>query len=182
MRIEAGRFKGRPLPRPTGARPAGGRLKSSLFGVLGPDLPGARVLDLCAGVGGLGFEALSRGAREVVLVERDRRATEALEAWLRMVGAGPEEAQVLPRDALTGVLPEGPFDLVFVDPPFSDWEGPEATAWLARAVEVVASDGVVAVKLPAAQALPEDSRWILERRRAVGSAAWALVKPGARPE
>ena len=74
---------------------------------------------------------------------------------------------------------------MFLDPPFPLWEGPEAAALLARAVGVLAPDGLLALKIPAALALPEDPRWRLLRRREVGSVAWALVgaagsEPGTR--
>jgi 16S rRNA G966 N2-methylase RsmD len=79
-------------------------------------------------------------------------------------------------------LPEGPFDLVFLDPPFPAWEGPEGARLLARAVGCLTAEGVVAVKLPASRALPEDPRWTVRRRKAVGSVAWALVEAAAEPE
>ena len=175
MRIEAGRFRGRSLPRPRGARPVGGRLKSSLFGVLAGRLEGARVLDLCAGVGGLGLEALSRGAASVVLIEKDARQADALRHWLEEVGASDTEACVLRRDALGGPVPGGPFDLVFLDPPFPFWADDRARTLLALATGVLAPGGVVAAKLPAREALPEDPAWTLRRRRTMGSVAWALV-------
>ena len=174
MRIEAGRFKGRLLPRAREARPIPGRLRRSLFGVLTPRLPGARVLDLFAGVGGMGLEALSRGAAEVVLVDRDGAAVAALQRFLETVGAA-DEGRALRRDALRGALPAGPFDLVFLDPPFALWDGPDGPALLARAVAALAPDGLVALKIPARQVLPEDPRWQEHRRRDVGSVAWALV-------
>jgi 16S rRNA (guanine966-N2)-methyltransferase len=174
MRIEAGRFKGRQLPRARAARPIPGRLRRSLFGVLAPRLEGARVLDLFAGVGGMGLEALSRGAAEVVLVDHDGAAVAALQQFLETVGAA-DEGRALRRDALGGALPAGPFDLVFLDPPFALWEGPQGHDLLARAVAVLAPDGLLALKIPARQVLPADGRWQEQRRREVGSVAWALV-------
>ena len=176
MRIIAGRFKGRRLPEAHEARPVGGRLKTSLFGVLTPYLEGSRVLDLFAGVGGFGLEALSRGAAEVVLVEKDARAVQALQDWLAAAGVGPQ-AQVLRRDLCSGGLPEGPFDLVFLDPPFVLWEGPEATRLMALAVARLAPQGLLVLKIPERMDLPEDPRWYVVRRSAVASAAYVLIAP-----
>lgn len=178
MRIHSGRLKGRQLPAARGARPIGGRLKVSLFSVLTPYLQGARVLDLCAGVGGMGLEALSRGAREVVLVDKDPRTCKALRDWLRKAdprGGG----QVRRGDAASGPLPEGPFDVVLLDPPYVAWEGQEAAKMIARAVARCGPEGFVACKVPAKTDLPEDPRWELIRRTAVASAAYALIAPVA---
>ncbi len=174
MRIHSGRLKGSPLPVAQGARPVGGRLKVSLFSVLAGHLPDARVLDLCAGVGGLGLEALSRGAGSVVLVDRDPQACAALEAWIARVDPGGG-ASVLQADALAGPLPPGPFDLVFLDPPFVDWEGPTALAMLRRSVATLATEGLLVCKLPAKTHVPEDPAWRIVRRTAVASAAYALL-------
>ncbi|HZN87518.1 MAG TPA: 16S rRNA (guanine(966)-N(2))-methyltransferase RsmD [Thermoleophilaceae bacterium] len=117
MRVVAGEFKGRRLQAPAGARtrPTADRVREAVFSMLA-DVQGARVLDLYAGSGALGIEALSRGARLVVFVERDRRALAAIRRNLDAVGA---EATVLARDALS-VLGEarGPYDLIFCDPPY----------------------------------------------------------------
>src|SRR5438309_11907277 len=83
MRIGAGRFRNALLPKAgPDVRPVTGRLRQSLFTMLLPRLEGARVLDLCAGIGGLGLEALSRGAASLVLVERDRPTADALRRWI----------------------------------------------------------------------------------------------------
>lgn len=173
MRIGAGRFKGRRLPAARSARPVGARLKTSLFSVLAGRLEGARVLDLFAGAGGFGLEALSRGARCAVFVERDRTACRALRRWLEEAGAAGE-AEVLCRALERGAWPAGPFDVVFLDPPFQAWSGPEGVALLERALATLAPEGVVVVKLPARARLPEDSGRRLLRRTAVSSAAYAI--------
>jgi 16S rRNA (guanine(966)-N(2))-methyltransferase RsmD len=104
-------------------RPTADRMRETLFDVLGPAMAGARVLDLFAGTGAVGIEALSRGAARVVLVERDPSALRALRANLAALGASRAAARVMAGDVLR-VLPdlgaqEGPFDLVFVDPPYA---------------------------------------------------------------
>jgi 16S rRNA (guanine966-N2)-methyltransferase len=175
MRIAAGRFKGRRLPRPRSARPVSGRLKTSLFSVLAPRLDGARVLDLCAGVGGLGLEALSRGAASVLLLERDGATARDLAAWIREAGA-EGQAEARRRDVLRGPLPSGPFDLIFFDPPFPFWKGGQVTSSLAAAFERLAPDGRVVLKLPAKMDVPADPRWAVERHVRVASTAYALLQ------
>ncbi len=117
MRVVAGRFKGRRLtaPRGTRTRPTADRVREALFSMLG-DLDGARVLDLYAGSGALGIEALSRGAATAVFVERDPQAVAAIERNLAPLGV---EATVARADALRWLARvEGEFDLVFCDPPY----------------------------------------------------------------
>lgn len=121
MRIIAGRWKGRRLEAPAGrsTRPTADRVREAWMSALGERVQGARVLDLFAGSGALGLEALSRGAREVVLVERGSRALRALRNNLRILGA-EEACAVVRRDALAYVatLEPGAFDLALADPPY----------------------------------------------------------------
>jgi 16S rRNA (guanine966-N2)-methyltransferase len=117
VRVVAGEFKGRRLhaPRGTRTRPTADRVREALFSMLG-DVSGARVLDLYAGSGALGIEALSRGAESAVFVERDRGALAALERNLEAIGASGE---VRRQDVARFLArPEGTFDLVFCDPPY----------------------------------------------------------------
>jgi 16S rRNA (guanine966-N2)-methyltransferase len=119
VRIVAGEFKGRRLHAPRGARtrPTADRVREALFSMLG-DVTGLRALDLYAGSGALGIEALSRGAASAVFVERDRQALDALLRNLDAVGA---TAEVRRQDVARFLArPEGTFDLVFCDPPYDD--------------------------------------------------------------
>ena len=119
MRVVAGRYRGRRLqaPRGTSVRPTGDRVREALFSILG-DIEGLRVLDLFAGSGALGIEALSRGAASATLVENDRAALAALRANVDpLPGAS---ADVVRADALAWLGGRrGPYDLVFLDPPYS---------------------------------------------------------------
>jgi 16S rRNA (guanine966-N2)-methyltransferase len=118
MRVVAGSFKGRRLQAPQGldVRPTADKIREALFQVLG-DVEGLRVLDLFAGTGALGIEAISRGAADAVFVDSDPRAIAAVRRNLHATGI---QAHVHKWDALAFLATRpGPFDLVFLDPPYS---------------------------------------------------------------
>ena len=123
-RIISGHAKGRQLraPRGNATRPTGARVRQSLFDMLGERVSQARVLDLCAGTGAVGIEALSRGATTVVLVERSARVLATVRVNLRALGALAGRAEVCPGDCLAVVkrlaLAGRRFDIVFFDPPY----------------------------------------------------------------
>lgn len=123
VRVIAGSLGGRTLVAPAGraTRPTSDRVREAVFSMLGA-LAGERVLDLFAGSGALGIEALSRGAAHAVFVERDRRALTALRANLDTLGLRDERAEVRPVDvraAMKNALARGDaYDLIFVDPPY----------------------------------------------------------------
>ncbi len=118
MRIVAGRHKGRRLRAPAGAdtRPTADRVREALFSILG-SVDGLRVLDLYAGSGALGLEALSRGARSATFVESARPALTAIQANLEATG---DKAEIVAADVIRwlGAAAGREFDLVFCDPPY----------------------------------------------------------------
>ncbi len=120
MRVIAGSAKGIPLASVPGesTRPITDRVKEALFNILGAFVVDARVLDLFAGTGAVAIEALSRGAAEAVLVERDRRALATIRRNLAATRLG-ERAVVVAGDAFAYVArpPEAPFDLIYIAPP-----------------------------------------------------------------
>lgn len=123
MRVIAGSAKGRTLvaPRGGGTRPATDRIRETLFAILEPDLIDARVLDLFAGAGTLGIEALSRGAAYVTFVERSPDALAALRKNLAATGF-TDQSEVVSQD-VAGFLRRRPiaaYDIAFCDPPFAD--------------------------------------------------------------
>ena len=127
VRVIGGQWRRRILKFPPvpGLRPTPDRVRETLFNWLGQDLTGMRCLDLFAGSGALAFEALSRNAREVVMVESDARVRAALAASAALLDCG-NRARVGGTDALQFlVCGKGEFDLVFLDPPFNQ-------GWLAR--------------------------------------------------
>ena len=123
MRVIAGRFGGRRLQAPPGrgTRPTSDRVREALFSILGP-LDGLAVLDLFAGSGALGIEALSRGARRAVFVERDARAAAVVRSNLETLGVAQREVELLQTDvaaALRDARDAGEtYDLVLCDPPY----------------------------------------------------------------
>ena len=119
LRIVGGKFRSRRLrvPARPGLRPTPDRVRETLFNWLGQDLSGLACLDLFAGSGALGFEAASRGAARVVLVERDRAALAALEQSRSALGVA--EVEIVAGDALKYLVSTRErFDVVFLDPPF----------------------------------------------------------------
>jgi 16S rRNA (guanine966-N2)-methyltransferase len=122
-RIVAGSAGGRRLAVPAGrdTRPTSDRIREALFSALGAllDLAGARVLDLYAGTGAVGLEALSRGAGQALLVEADARAARTIRDNARQLGlAGAEVVTERVQRLVAGPPPGPPFDLVFADPPY----------------------------------------------------------------
>jgi 16S rRNA (guanine966-N2)-methyltransferase len=150
LRIIAGHWRGRKLSFPDvdGLRPTGDRIRETLFNWLAPEIQGSRCLDLFAGSGALGIEALSRGAETSVLVERDTKAAAQLKANLEILKA--EQGRVANADAL-GFLQKGnsdaPYHIIFIDPPFqlklwqSVIDALEAGNWLADNATIYIESG-----------------------------------------
>lgn len=119
VRIIGGQWRGRRLPvlPSAGLRPSGDRVRETLFNWLAPFIEGSRCLDLFAGTGVLGLEALSRGAAEACFVEREVAVARGIEDSLRRLGC--DRGRVVTGDALRFLAgPPRPFDVVFLDPPF----------------------------------------------------------------
>jgi 16S rRNA (guanine966-N2)-methyltransferase len=121
MRVIAGTFRSRTLQAPPGpaTRPTSDRLRETLFNVLAPRIAGVRFLDLYAGSGAVGIEALSRGAAEAVFVERAAPALKVLRANLARLGlSGAPIVTVSAAGFLRKPAGRGPFEVVFLDPPY----------------------------------------------------------------
>ncbi len=123
MRIISGTSKGRKLvtPKRYSIRPTSDRVKESLFNILGSETEGKVVLDLFAGTGNLGIEALSRGAKRVIFVEKGRQALRLIQTNLNQFGLA-DRSEILPKDAnrAIGILKQRGecFDLILMDPPY----------------------------------------------------------------
>jgi 16S rRNA (guanine966-N2)-methyltransferase len=129
VRIIAGRWRGRSIQPPPGqkTRPTADRVREAWMSSLQFELPGTRVLDLFAGSGALGLEALSRGARHATFVEKDESAVRALRANAGALGADAECIAVVRSDAVAYArgLQAGAFDIAFADPPYRSGFGEE---------------------------------------------------------
>jgi 16S rRNA (guanine966-N2)-methyltransferase len=126
MRVIAGKYRGRNLRSPPSmqVRPTSDRLRETLFNILAPRMEGARFLDLCAGSGAVGIEALSRGAAHVTFVDRSRKMCGLVEANLDLCGVPEDETEVVKAEAAeflrrAAARMVGPWDTAFFDPPYA---------------------------------------------------------------
>ncbi|EFL53215.1 methyltransferase [Solidesulfovibrio fructosivorans JJ]] len=155
MRVIAGRFGGRRIKvvDAVGLRPATGRVREALFSMLAAReaiFPGARVLDLFAGAGSVGIEALSRGADFCLFVEKNPAVAKMLRENLRGLGLASGEAKVVEADVARALprLAETPFDIVAIDPPYGHDLLPPTLAALVGS-GLLAPDGVIAAEIEA---------------------------------
>jgi len=176
LRIIGGRLRGRQILCPPGevTRPTGDRIRETVFNWLAPFIDGTRCLDLFAGTGALGLEALSRGAAEVLFVEQDARAARQLEATLSELGCA--DTDVIRGDALqflAGTLT--PFDIVFLDPPFGVIDpGNLCTLldsdWLVRGAHIY-------IEMRRGDAAPElPSGWTIVKDKMAGQVHFMLAR------
>jgi 16S rRNA (guanine966-N2)-methyltransferase len=161
--IIAGKWKRRRLEAPSGARPTSGRAREALFSILTERIVGARVLDLYAGSGAVGLEAASRGAQEVVLVERESRP---LARTIERLAPASGCVRLVSGDvvsALEALRKEGErFDIAFVDPPYAT--GEDALS-LALAARLLSPGGLLILQRDAGQrgAAPEGAKSVARR-------------------
>ncbi len=177
VRIIGGEWRGRKLhfPQSPAIRPTPDRVRETVFNWLQPHVAGARCLDLFAGSGALGFEALSRGAREVVFVDTDRDAVRHVVEMLQTLRCDRGKALNLTADAFLSQAPS-PFDLVFLDPPFADralaplCERLEKGGWLAPDARIYLEDAASGGEpvLPAG--------WVLLRSKRAGEVGYHLAR------
>ncbi|WP_449429127.1 16S rRNA (guanine(966)-N(2))-methyltransferase RsmD [Rhodanobacter umsongensis] len=162
------------VPDLPGLRPTAERVRETLFNWLAPVLEGARCLDLCAGTGALGVEALSRGAAGVQFVERDARAAQVLRDNLERLKAAAGKVTALEAGAFLQGAPQ-PYDLVFLDPPFALGLWPalaqrlEAGGWLA-------AQAWIYVESPRSGVPSLPSNWQLHREGHAGEVRFALYR------
>lgn len=152
MRIITGDWRGRRLPKPErGVRPTPDRAKEALFSILfsrGVDYPQTRVLDLFAGCGSIGLEALSRGAAYVVFVDDSKRQLAAIDAFLKQAGGEARAKTLLAKlpqqlGLLERAADGGPFQIIFADPPFDAPMHPAVLLQDRLIDQILVPDGVV---------------------------------------
>jgi 16S rRNA (guanine966-N2)-methyltransferase len=177
MRVTGGIGKGRKLKVPAGSRvrPTSDKVKQALFNILGEKVKGAAFLDLYAGAGGVGIEALSRGAGRVVFIDDSRDSLQAVKRNVEQTGFS-ERAQVIPHRAETFLRKTNErFDLVFLDPPYS--LEPEIPLALVSESEVLNPDAIVVAEHFKKQPSPERAgRLTLFRETQYGDTVLAFYK------
>jgi 16S rRNA (guanine966-N2)-methyltransferase len=183
MRITGGEWGGRRLKAPAGlnVRPTQDRVRGALFSMLAAAVPGARVLDLFAGSGAVGIEALSRGAREAVWVEADRRHAAILRQNVAACGAA---GTVVADDCLRWLarFAGQPFDLIFADPPY-EWAQAHGFAGLAEQVSargVLRSGGILVTEQPRELPAGAIGGWEMLRDREYGHTRLVIYRLAAR--
>ncbi|PHS73979.1 MAG: 16S rRNA (guanine(966)-N(2))-methyltransferase RsmD [Porticoccus sp.] len=179
VRIIGGQWRGRKLQfnDVAGLRPTGDRIRETLFNWLTPWIDGARCLDLFAGSGALGIEALSRGAAEVTLIEKHPQAAENLRDNCARLKA--DDARIIQADTLvwlTNNSPDKPFDIVFLDPPFSS-DLLQPCCELLQKPGLLATGSLIYLETDRYQPLPEISpTWELLREKTAGQVSYRLYR------
>jgi 16S rRNA (guanine966-N2)-methyltransferase len=175
LRVSGGEAKGRRLKTPKNIRPTQGLVKQAIFNMVGPDIEGADVLDLFAGSGALGIEALSRGAATVTFVDRQPRGLDILRQNLDVLGL-KERAKVIRSDVVRW-LEASPDAIkgagfVFLDPPYEDVVLDRALKVLDREVE----GATVIAEHSRRQELPQLSRLTVDRQRRYGDTIVTVLR------
>lgn len=186
-RVIAGSARGVQLRSRAGTRPFADRVKQTLFAILEPDLPGARVLDLFAGSGAGGIEALSRGAASALFVEKDPGTALVIEANLRTASLAGPQARVVRADVLAWLgrpsFVDAPFDLVLVDPPYAETEALNRTLGALGAAAAPLAPGARVVAKHFWRDRPPDRIGLLasERDRRFGETALTFYRREEEP-
>ena len=186
MRVIAGTAGGIRLAVPKrGVRPTMDRVKAAIFSSLGDAMVGARVLDLFAGSGALGIEALSRGASSVVFVEGERQSAEIIESNLAKTKLKGRVRQQDVFDFLRHTSGAELFDVVFADPPYEKTENGEHLTEKLLANEALSklmdADGIFVLEKQPTEAFPEMKQWRLLRQKVYGATEVLFLSPsGAR--
>lgn len=178
VRIIAGKYGGRIIDAPgrRSTHAMGERIRNAVFNSLGSRIQGATVLDAFAGSGGIGIEALSRGAKSCLFIESDHIAAKIISSNLTLIGAAAD-GQVIPK--LVGrwisASDKPQFDIIFADPPYHDTQ----LATVVRLFDLLTSDGRIVISLPPEQELPAYEDVDILSQRVYGNAK--IVVAALRP-
>ncbi len=166
LRVTGGTFRGMLLYCPRDIRPTAGRIKEYIFSQVSEFAPGARVIDIFAGSGALGIEALSRKAREAVFLDKSVRSVTIIKRNLQKIGV---EGMVLKADALRYInnFKKEPFDLIFLDPPYRDYE-PSTLIQAIEKSEILQKGGHVVYEINAGLPQPESQILLPNSFRTLG--------------
>lgn len=184
MRIIGGTARGRKLLGPGKAkiRPTSDRAREALFNIVSPETRGKPVLDLFAGTGALGLEALSRGAATALFVDNHRQALDLVQKNIQLCGFS-DRARIVKRDLTKGLsflqemLPTGGFSLIFADPPYLSGLGQTLLGEM-REIGLVASEGLIVFEDAASEILPEKIGGLsLGDQRRYGDTGFWLYRP-----
>lgn len=153
MRVITGSARGRRLKTPTGydVRPTTDNVKEAVFNILRDEVEGRRVLDLFAGTGQLGIEALSRGAREAVFVDSSAESLKTVKANLELCGFS---ARCIRADAVAFLQSCGKFDVIFIDPPY-DSNIYEPVLNTINSIDILSENGIIIVESGREKELPD---------------------------
>ena len=178
LRLTGGTLRSRSVKTPTGraVRPTPARVKEALFSILADRVDNANVLDLFAGTGALGFEALSRGAAHATFVEQHRPTADALRGTARALGLAERTTVLaLPADRAARTV-EGRYDLVFADPPYAQAYPAAAFAAL-RERGAIDEQSLVIYEHSSREQAPADPAFRLQRAAVYGEVALAFLNP-----
>lgn len=174
MRVIAGKYRGRNLKSPPSldVRPTSDRLRETLFNVIAPRIEGARFLDLCAGSGAVGIEALSRGARHVTFVDRSRKMCSLIKSNLDLCRIEEDESEVVQAEAhdyLRRAIPQrrgtfAPWDIVFFDPPYATDYLPILETFGTHASGLFTENGLLIIEHHHKNTLKDEVRSIIRSR------------------
>ncbi|MDD5634541.1 MAG: 16S rRNA (guanine(966)-N(2))-methyltransferase RsmD [Candidatus Omnitrophica bacterium] len=157
MRIIGGQFRGRKIKQPEleTTRPTKDRIREAVFNIIAVRVPGSKVLDIFAGSGAYGLEALSRGAEEAVFVEKNKVCSGVLNENIQVLGV-TDDSEVIAADffEIGGTLKEkGPFDLVFLDPPYSKNLAKKALIMINQ-YDILGHSGLLIIEHSSEESLP----------------------------
>jgi len=166
VRIIGGDWRGQKLHFPSieGLRPTPDRVRETLFNWLSPHIAGAHCLDLYAGSGALGFEALSRGARSCYFIDNNKQVQAALGSSVQALNC-QDRATVMLADSGSAITLDHSIDLVFLDPPFASHLLPDTLDWLLKSARIH-QDSLIYIEAPKGHELPDCNLSVIKEKAA----------------